>query len=219
MIVALESSGRYPVIAVGGHTRSEYMVGSSVDSHNEVIPELVVNCCARLGIVPDKVEGIVVGRGPGSFTGLRVGYGYAKGFALRLGIPLYESPTFHALATQVRGACAFLSDARREEFFCGVFVDGAPVRDAFLVSRVGLSAELERWENAIGSSLQLFVDHGVEVNTHALPIQDSWRAKGLLTLFRRGQPTPVTLAEAEPLYIRAVAAMTIEERLRGARGS
>src|ERR1700740_1530147 len=46
----------------------------------------------------DDVEGIVVGDGPGSFTGLRIGWAVAKGLAHEREIPLYAVPSLMGLA-------------------------------------------------------------------------------------------------------------------------
>src|SRR3989441_10523503 len=52
----------------------------------------------RLGITPRDLEGIVLGDGPGSFTGLRIGWAAAKGLAQEAGLQLVAVPSLMAAA-------------------------------------------------------------------------------------------------------------------------
>jgi tRNA threonylcarbamoyladenosine biosynthesis protein TsaB len=61
---------------------------------------------------PRSIEGIVVGRGPGSFTSIRIGLAVARSLALILEVPVAGASTLDAYA----GATAVI-DARRGEVF------------------------------------------------------------------------------------------------------
>lgn len=70
----------------------------------------------RGGVRPGQLEGIVVGTGPGSFTGIRMGVAIARALSFALGVPLAGVSTLEALAAGAPGALAVI-DARRREIF------------------------------------------------------------------------------------------------------
>ena len=76
----------------------------------------------RGGVRPSQLEGIVVGTGPGSFTGLRMGLAGARALSLALDVPVAGVSTLAALAAGAPGALPVI-DARRGEVFV---LDGSP---------------------------------------------------------------------------------------------
>jgi tRNA threonylcarbamoyladenosine biosynthesis protein TsaB len=78
----------------------------------------------RGGVRDSQLEGIVVGTGPGSFTGLRMGLATARALAFSLEIGLAGVSTLHALAAGAPGSTPVI-DARRSEVFA--LVDEKPV--------------------------------------------------------------------------------------------
>ena len=77
----------------------------------------------RGGVRDSQVEGIVVGTGPGSFTGLRMGLITARALAFAWSVGLAGVSTLDALAAGAPGAVPVL-DARRQEVFA--LLDGKP---------------------------------------------------------------------------------------------
>ena len=70
----------------------------------------------RGGVRATQLEGIVVGTGPGSFTGLRMGLAAARALALALDVPVAGVSTLAALEAGSPGALPVI-DARRREVF------------------------------------------------------------------------------------------------------
>lgn len=102
---------------------AEYRIDRST-VHAERLPILTENILTDTDISPGDISGIAVSLGPGSFTGLRIGLGLAKGLALGWGKSLIGVPTMDGLVSSapriVSYACVLLS-ARKGEFYLGLF--------------------------------------------------------------------------------------------------
>ena len=72
----------------------------------------------------DRVEGIAVGVGPGSFTGLRVGLASAKALAYARRWPIAGASSLAALAFGTRGPVAPAIEGRKGELFVALYEDG-----------------------------------------------------------------------------------------------
>lgn len=68
------------------------------------------------GVERSALEGLVVGTGPGSFTGLRLGLAAARGLAFALDVPVAGVSTLDALAAAAPGALPVVDAGRREVF-------------------------------------------------------------------------------------------------------
>ena len=84
-------------------------------SHGDALPALVME---GLSVHP-SIDQVVVGMGPGPFTGLRVGIAFARTFALARTIPVIGICSLDAIAALVRGESEFIvaTDARRKEMY------------------------------------------------------------------------------------------------------
>ena len=92
-------------------------------AHGPSLPALVQEALA----VSD-VDEVVVGMGPGPFTGLRVGIAFAQSFALAREIPVRGVCSLDAIAAQVTEKDFIITvDARRKEVYWARYTDGVRV--------------------------------------------------------------------------------------------
>ncbi len=98
MLLAIDTATRMPSVALydGEWVLAEETWRSANGHTVELMPSLV-RMLERQRVSPSELRGIAVALGPGSFTGLRIGLGAAKGLALTLDIPLLGIPTLDTL--------------------------------------------------------------------------------------------------------------------------
>jgi len=85
--------------------------------HAEKLPQVCDALLKQAGASYADIGKIVVGSGPGSFTGLRIGYAFSKGLAAALKIPLVACSSYHAFRSQSENVIAVVGDARSNLFF------------------------------------------------------------------------------------------------------
>ena len=119
---------------------------------NEELVDTVDAVLADCGCDRTDVTAYVVGRGPGSFTGVRIGISTAKGLARGANVPLLGASTLDASAWSawkagVRGTLGVLADAMRGEVYPALYMlDGAGARRLFDRERVLKAAvALDEW--------------------------------------------------------------------------
>jgi len=93
-------------------------------SHAEKLHVFIEEILKETGISAQDLNAIAVSKGPGSYTGLRIGVSAAKGLCYALEIPLISVDTLQVLAKQVLDKSGFIIpmiDARRMEVYSAVF--------------------------------------------------------------------------------------------------
>ncbi|MFD3930562.1 tRNA (adenosine(37)-N6)-threonylcarbamoyltransferase complex dimerization subunit type 1 TsaB [Streptomyces sp. NPDC058614] len=126
LLLALDTAT--PAVTVALHDGTSVIASSSqVDArrHGELLLPAVDRVLAEAGLRLDAVTGVVVGVGPGPYTGLRVGLMTADTFGLALGVPVYGLCTLDGLAyaAEVEGPFVVATDARRKEVYWARYAD------------------------------------------------------------------------------------------------
>jgi len=106
-------------------------------SHGEALPKLV----ARALKISPQIDEVIVGMGPGPFTGLRVGIAFAASFALARDIKWVGVCSLDAIANQFTERDFFVAiDARRKEIFYARYTDGVRVDEPNVCQPAQLAA-------------------------------------------------------------------------------
>lgn len=129
-------------------------------SHSETLHVYIDSLFKSNKISPTDIDAVAVSKGPGSYTGLRIGVSAAKGFCFALDKPLISVSTLESLARQVKvkdGYILPMLDARREEVYSAVFdSDYKLVRD--------IKAQIlnkSSFENYLNQEAVYFIGNGV----------------------------------------------------------
>ena len=126
-ILAIETSGKQASVALfTGETCLGQARSDGSQTHSVTLLPLVHNLLETSSMTMGEIDAIAVARGPGSFTGLRIGLAAAKGLALALDKPVIGVSSLEAIAQQAKEyapghtICAVM-DARRLQVYNALF--------------------------------------------------------------------------------------------------
>jgi tRNA threonylcarbamoyladenosine biosynthesis protein TsaB len=123
-----------PVISAGLLTETAFyqVEADGGQKHSELIMDMVSGLLKTAGLEPANLDAAACMRGPGSFTGVRIGFAAARGLALALGIPVVSVPTLDCMAwshSAWPGIVAPFIDAKKNAFFTALYRAGTPLTD------------------------------------------------------------------------------------------
>jgi len=100
--------------------------------HSQLVMELIDSQMKKARLLPENLDGVLCMGGPGSFTGLRIGFSIAKGLALSLSIPFASVPTLDCMAFPCRGRTLVLAamEAGKNTFFYAFYRGGGLKQEA-----------------------------------------------------------------------------------------
>ncbi|MGV0781985.1 tRNA (adenosine(37)-N6)-threonylcarbamoyltransferase complex dimerization subunit type 1 TsaB [Mycolicibacterium peregrinum] len=96
-------------------------------AHAEQLTPNVLGAVSDAGITVAELDAVVVGCGPGPFTGLRVGMASAAAFGHALGVPVHGVCSLDAIGVHTDGDVLVVTDARRREVYWARYRDGVRV--------------------------------------------------------------------------------------------
>jgi len=128
LVLAIDTST--PAVTAGIVSDGELLaerVSIDARAHAERITPNVLAALADAGRSMADLDAVVIGCGPGPFTGLRVGMATASAYGHALGIPVYGVCSLDAIGGQTRGEALVVTDARRREIYWARYRDGVRV--------------------------------------------------------------------------------------------
>ncbi|MEK6649312.1 MAG: tRNA (adenosine(37)-N6)-threonylcarbamoyltransferase complex dimerization subunit type 1 TsaB [Actinomycetota bacterium] len=181
------------IIELGALLWHGYRDGAT--SHGDAVPALVAQALQ----VQPLIEQVVVGMGPGPFTGLRVGIAFARTFAISRTIAVLGVCSLDAIAAQVREEDEFIiaTDARRKEIYWAQYSYGKRIEGP----SVDLPASIAQ------RGLPIFGEGAVK---YAITKNDEIQFPDLLALV--GISEDPLLRVSEPMYLRRPDAVPTNER-------
>lgn len=148
-ILALESTGPHASVAlIDKNGNTEEILNPGTLNHLETMVPMVNNLITECNVKLSDIIAVAVSKGPGSFTGIRIGVTTARTLAQALGIETIGVPTLNAFGyndRQFAGIICPVFDARRNQVYAGAFkwengilqtitAPGAYMIDEFLTS-------------------------------------------------------------------------------------
>jgi tRNA threonylcarbamoyl adenosine modification protein YeaZ len=203
LLLALDTAT--PAVTVALHDGTSVVASAGqVDArrHGELLLPAVDRVLAEAGTRLDAVTGIVVGVGPGPYTGLRVGLMTADTFGLALGVPVHGLCTLDALAYEaadadVEGPFVVATDARRKEVYWARYDDPRTRTTEPAVDRPADLADAVAGLPAVGAGAALYPDTFGDVRGPA-----HVSAAALARLAAERLAAGAELLPPRPLYLR-----------------
>ncbi len=226
-VLALDTSTGVGSVAVGEGDRLLAEIALTVGSgHSSALLPAIDRALRSAGLEPRELAAVVVGGGPGSFTGVRIAAATAKGIVHAAGIPMFAYSSLLAAAAGCWGSdrpvCA-LFDARRRDVYAACYRFGAGAKVVMAPEALVLDEVLDRFR---GGPPPLFTGEAAVIHREEIERASGARvvpahlaaprASALLALLR-AMPEAGRVAEPahwEPDYVRASGA----ERIAAAAG-
>jgi len=128
-VLAIETSSAYCSVSL--FNEATQIAGNTLPlerGHATVLIPMIQDLLKNTHISLHDLTQVAVGRGPGSFTGLRVGMAAAQGISVSLNIPLKTVTTFEAILEMIapssRSHALILIDTKRGDFYACIYKDG-----------------------------------------------------------------------------------------------
>jgi tRNA threonylcarbamoyladenosine biosynthesis protein TsaB len=123
--LAMDTATQTLTVAIGERERllAEASVVVKKNHSNRLMP-LIESLLESLDLTPDRLKGIIVGHGPGSYTGIRIGVTTGKLMAWSLNLPLVGVSSLDGLAMHFKNGSWLVCpmfDARRRQVYCSLY--------------------------------------------------------------------------------------------------
>lgn len=222
LLLALDTSGPLGSVAVGVDGR--VLAGVDLTERREHASRLVPaieETLERASVSREDLTGIVVGEGPGSFTGVRVAAATAKGLARALDLPLraVSSLTAAALAADAGSIRYALFDARGDRVYGACYGVGSAALQELVAPHGGtlrdaLADEVPAGAVFLGDAAER---HRALIEGAGFPVFDgpaASLAEGLLrcVALQPARPPVPDVSAWEPAYVRASSAERLWSR-------
>jgi len=156
----------------------------------ELTAELISKVVSDSGLKIEEITDVVVGVGPGPFTGLRVGLVTASVFAHAREIPIHGICSLDAIAFDYAKPCIVVTDARRKELYWAQY-EGRRIGDPKVAKPEDIAAQFPD-AKFIGPGAYLYPD---SISGEFAEL----KAGSLAKLFQSGS---TQLVEVSPMYLR-----------------
>jgi tRNA threonylcarbamoyl adenosine modification protein YeaZ len=189
------------VVRDGGISVAGERITLDARAHAETLTPNAVAAVADAGLTMADLDAVVVGCGPGPFTGLRVGMATAAAYGHALNLPVFGVCSLDAIGVLTTGEVLVVTDARRREVYWARYRDGVRIDGPDVAAPA--DAPVGGAEAVAGSPEQAAL-FALPVVGPAYPT-----ATGLVAAVAdwTGDPAPLV-----PLYLRRPDAKTLAER-------
>ena len=153
MFLGIDTSAQTASVAVCDE--SKIIVTASLNTgltHSQTLLPMIESILTASNIKLSDIDAFAVSKGPGSFTGIRIGVSAIKGFSYANNKPCVGVSTLEALAFNMQGFDGIICpvmDARRSQVYNALFEKGQRICEDRAISIDDLKADLEKYNKKI----------------------------------------------------------------------
>lgn len=226
IILSIETAT--PVCSVALHIQGNLVASYELHterSHSDQLTSIIEQVCKQSNILLSDVSAVALSKGPGSYTGLRIGVATAKGLCFALDKPLIAINTLEAMVWQINSFfdkdtlfCPMI-DARRMEVYCLV----ADAYGKILEETQAKIIDNQSFDNILSQKKVVFFGNGamkcrtVIQHENAIFIEGLYpvaKTVGLLASKRYTQKAFEDLIYFEPFYLKDFVGKKVADKVR-----
>ena len=211
--LAIDTSTTRASVALSVGEKVYHAEHATLREHAQCVLPMIERLLTESGIALSQLDGIVLGRGPGSFTGLRIACSVVKGLAYPHSLPVYPVSSLAAIAEEVfHSEPGFASkmhvltmiDARMQAVYWDCYASNGEHQSEQVasVSTVTVPEDVPLILAGVGfeayySELPAMIQKQCMLQREVFP-----DARAMIRLVVAGKIVPVSASEALPVYVR-----------------
>lgn len=210
-LLSIDTSTDQASIALLANNSIYHVEQGSQKTHAQIVLPMINRLLVDAGMQLTQLDGIVFGRGPGSFTGLRIACSIAKGLAYSHDLSLIPVSSLATIAWSARkeikeneATVLAVLDARMQELYWGIFREWQYETEEHVTKAERIQAFSDKSIVVAGVGIDLYwgtwPDRIKKQITHRLTLYPS--AAAMIELACEQGIKPISAAQAQPVYVR-----------------
>lgn len=149
MILLIDSATQYRIVCLFQDDRLiDHIIEEGHNDHSKFMLPQIDRLLTKHNLKPAQLDGIIVGQGPGSYTGVRVAVTIAKSFAKQARIPLFAVDSLSLFASASQGMIAIQVPMKRHTILGAVY----DVQEVIETVHTAGYYTIEEWQQRCGMS-------------------------------------------------------------------
>jgi len=127
--LAIDSSCLILSVALSSENEVFYIESDTEMKHSDLVMDYIDSLIKQAGIKQNEIDCVLCMSGPGSFTGLRIGYSVAKGLALSLSIKFIAVPTLDCIAFKENDYTIAAIESKKDSYYNAFYNNGVRITE------------------------------------------------------------------------------------------
>jgi tRNA threonylcarbamoyladenosine biosynthesis protein TsaB len=211
-LLAIDTSTERATVALAAHGEIMSEEQTQFKQHAQFLLPMIEQLLKKAHLSFNQLEGIAFGKGPGSFTGIRIACSIAKGLAYAHDLPIYPVGSLVAIANEARFTNKLdvdvdilaVMDARMDELYWGCFKDTLYEAEEHVSCPAHINIDTSKPILLAGVGFEPYISR-LPKELQACIVKQSIIYPNAITMIRLAQEggiKPHSAASALPVYVR-----------------